>query len=38
MIRTRFILNVIFDISKINKHTRFQIKSQQKLLQKNQKI
>ena len=37
MIRARFMFNVAFDVSKINKHTRFQMKSQQKLLQKNQK-
>ena len=30
--------NVVFNISKINKQTRFQIKLQQKLLQKNQKV
>ena len=38
MIRTRFMFDVAFDISKIDKHTRSQMKSQQKLLQKNQKV
>ena len=38
MIRARFMFDVAFDVSKINKHTRFQVKSQQKLLQKNQKV
>ena len=38
MIRTRFMFDVAFDVSKINKHTRSQMKSQQKLLQKNQKV
>ena len=37
MIRTHSMFDVAFDISKIDKHTRFQVKSQQKLLQKNQK-
>ena len=37
MIRTRFMFDVAFDVSKIDKHTRSQMKSQQKLLQKNQK-
>ena len=36
MIRTRFMFDVAFDDSKIEKHTRSQVKSQQKLLQKNQ--
>ena len=30
--------DVAFNVSKINKHTRFQIKLQQKLLQKIQKV
>ena len=38
MIKTRFMFDVAFDISKIKTHTRFQIKSQQKQLQKNQKV
>ena len=38
LIETRFMFDVAFNISKMNKHTRFQMKSQQKLLQKNQKI
>ena len=38
LIETRFMFDVAFDVSKIDKHTRFQVKSQQKLLQKNQKI
>ena len=38
MIKTRFMFDVAFDVSKIKTHTRFQMKSQQKLLQKNQKV
>ena len=34
--RTRSMFDVAFDASKIEKHTRSQVKSQQKLLQKNQ--
>ena len=37
MIKARFMFDVAFDVSKIKTHTRSQMKSQQKLLQKNQK-
>ena len=38
MIKARFMFDVAFDVSKIKTHTRSQMKSQQKLLQKNQKV
>ena len=37
MTKARLMFDVAFDISKIKTHTRSQVKSQQKLLQKNQK-
>ena len=37
VIRARSMFDVAFYSSKIDKHTRSQVKSQQKLLQKNQK-
>ena len=38
MIKARFMFDVAFDVSKIKTHTRSQMKSQQKQLQKDQKV